>query len=88
MYRSGNFIEYVLEREDVNSVWHDYTHHDFVERMGNGTLPVESYKNYMIQDYLYLVRRAQKLAIQETDLSLDPVCSCQRIGRVQVKESR
>lgn len=52
---SGNFIDYLLERDDVIPAWHDYTHHDFVERMGNGTLPVESYKRYMIQDYLYLV---------------------------------
>lgn len=52
---SGNFIEYLLEREDVKSVWHDYTHHDFCVRMGDGTLPREAYKTYMIQDYLYLV---------------------------------
>lgn len=54
---SGNFIEYLLEREDVKSVWHDYTHHDFCVRMGDGTLPREAYKTYMIQDYLYLVCR-------------------------------
>ena len=54
---SGNFIEYLLEREDVKSVWYDYTHHDFCVKMGDGTLPREAYKTYMIQDYLYLVCR-------------------------------
>jgi thiaminase len=51
----GNFIDYLLEREDVKSVWHDYTHHDFCVKMGDGTLPRQAYKTYMIQDYLYLV---------------------------------
>lgn len=55
-YRSGNFIEYLLGRDDVKPVWHEYTHHEFCERMGDGTLPRETFKNYMIQDYLYLVR--------------------------------
>lgn len=55
-HRSGNFIEYLLGRDDVKTVWHEYTHHEFCERMGDGTLPRETFKNYMIQDYLYLVR--------------------------------
>lgn len=53
----GNFIEYLLERDDVKPAWHEYTHHDFCARMGDGTLPRETFKNYMIQDYLYLVRQ-------------------------------
>jgi hydroxymethylpyrimidine/phosphomethylpyrimidine kinase len=52
---SGNFIEYLLERDDVKPAWHDYTHHEFCVKMGDGTLPREAFKNYMIQDYLYLV---------------------------------
>lgn len=35
--------------------WKEYTHHDFVARMGDGTLPVENFKYYLIQDYLFLV---------------------------------
>lgn len=45
----------MLERDDVKPAWHEYTHHDFCKRMGDGTLPRETFKNYMIQDYLYLV---------------------------------
>ena len=49
-------MQYLLDREDVKAAWHEYTHHEFVNRMGDGTLPRETFKYYMIQDYLYLVR--------------------------------
>ena len=35
--------------------WQRYTQHPFVEAIGKGELPVESFKGYLIQDYLYLV---------------------------------
>lgn len=34
-------------------------YHPFVMGMGNGTLPLESFKGYLVQDYLYLVRDDQ-----------------------------
>lgn len=37
--------------------WKSYTHHDFVQQLGRGTLPNEVFKNYLVQDYLYLVGR-------------------------------
>lgn len=46
----------MLERPDVAPVWHRFINHPFVMAMGNGTLPLESYKGYLVQDYLYLVR--------------------------------
>jgi len=52
---SGGFVDYLLDRDDVKDSWHDYTHHEFVEMMGDGTLPRGTFKYYMIQDYLYLV---------------------------------
>jgi hydroxymethylpyrimidine/phosphomethylpyrimidine kinase len=48
-------VDWLLEREDVQQVWKEFTHHEFVETMGDGTLPVERFKHYMVQDYLYLV---------------------------------
>lgn len=30
--------------------------HPFVLAMGDGTLPLESFKGYLMQDYVYLVR--------------------------------
>ena len=53
-FAPGCFIDYVLARPDVKAAWHDFTHHEFVRRMGDGTLPRETFKYYMIQDYLYL----------------------------------
>lgn len=36
-------------------MWDAFVNHPFVMAMGNGTLPLESFKGYIIQDYLYLV---------------------------------
>lgn len=64
---SGRFIEYLLERPDVKDVWRTFTHHPFVMAMGNGTLPLESFKGYLVQDYLYLVRMASPFVRLATD---------------------
>lgn len=86
---SGNFIEYLLERGDVKPVWHDYTHHDFCVKMGDGTLPRESYKTYMIQDYLYLVCPIpSSLSRLTTDSGPDSICSGQCSGELQVYVAR
>lgn len=45
----------MLERPDVNLSWLKHTEHKFVAGLGNGTLPVSSFKYYLIQDYLFLV---------------------------------
>lgn len=39
----------------MKDVWKRFVHHPFVMAMGDGTLPLESFKGYIIQDYLYLV---------------------------------
>lgn len=44
-------------------VWHQFVNHPFVLAMGNGTLPHKSFKNYLIQDYLYLVHFARANAL-------------------------
>ncbi|KAF2167706.1 hypothetical protein M409DRAFT_21859 [Zasmidium cellare ATCC 36951] len=59
----GGFIDYLLDRYDVQPSWFEYTHHEFVERMGDGTLPPEAFKFYMIQDYLYLTHFARANAL-------------------------
>lgn len=51
----GGFIPYLLDREDAQKPWKEYTEHEFVSKMADGTLPVEKFKYYMIQDYLFLV---------------------------------
>jgi hypothetical protein len=52
---SDHFIEYVLQRKDVNGPWKEHTEHEFVRQMADGTLPVENFKVYLVQDYLFLV---------------------------------
>jgi len=76
----GGFVEYLLERDDVQAAWHAYTHHEFVQRMGNGTLPRETFKYYMIQDYLYLIHfaRANALAGYKTK-NLDDIAAAAQI---------
>ena len=51
----GGFIQYLLDRDDIQQPWKAYTEHEFVQKMGDGSLPVEKYKYYLIQDYLFLV---------------------------------
>ncbi|KAF2191036.1 hypothetical protein K469DRAFT_557529 [Zopfia rhizophila CBS 207.26] len=75
-FAPGGFIDYLLEREDVQEPWREYTEHDFVSQMADGTLPVELFKHYLIQDYLFLIHfaRANALAAYKSK-------SIQDIGR-------
>ena len=40
--------------ERVKELWPQYLRHPFVTQMAEGTLPVEKFRYYMLQDYLYL----------------------------------
>ncbi|KAJ4424111.1 trifunctional hydroxymethylpyrimidine kinase/phosphomethylpyrimidine kinase/thiaminase [Gnomoniopsis sp. IMI 355080] len=57
------FVEWMLERPDVAPVWDQFVNHPFVMAMGNGTLPLESFKGYLVQDYLYLIHFARANAL-------------------------
>jgi thiaminase (transcriptional activator TenA) len=52
--------------------WRDYTEHEFVRGLGDGSLPRAAFQRYLIQDYLFLIHfsRAYGLAIYKTT---DPV---------------
>ncbi|KAJ6172580.1 heme oxygenase-like multi-helical [Penicillium chermesinum] len=62
-FAPGRFLEYLLGRPDVHKVWHPFTHHEFVQRDGQGTLLVERFKEYLVQDYLYLIQFARSNAL-------------------------
>ncbi|ODA77098.1 hypothetical protein RJ55_07616 [Drechmeria coniospora] len=62
-FSSGYFVEYLLERSDVSDVWKPFVHHQFVKALGDGTLPLESFKGYIIQDYLFLTHFARANAL-------------------------
>lgn len=56
-FTPGGFVSYLLDREEIQAPWKQYTEHEFVRQMGDGTLPVEKFMYYMVQDYLFLVWR-------------------------------
>ncbi|BBK31474.1 thiaminase/transcriptional activator TenA [Stella humosa] len=49
--------------------WRAYTRHRFVLELAAGTLPEESFRHYLIQDYLFLIQfaRAYALAAYKAD---------------------
>ncbi len=49
--------------------WRAYCHHDFVEEIGAGTLPIASFRYYLEQDYVFLIHfsRAWALAVYKSD---------------------
>lgn len=49
--------------EEVKDIWEGYLEHPFVKGIGDGTLNKEKFKNYLIQDYLYLVDYAKIFAM-------------------------
>lgn len=49
----------MLDRPDVQQAWRDHTHHAFISGLADGSLPLEKFKYYLIQDYLYLVQFAR-----------------------------
>jgi hypothetical protein len=66
----------------VQRVWQEFTHHDFVRGMGQGNLPLERFKAYLVQDYLYLVGANQ----QDKDvllIILGPICPKQCTSIIQ-----
>lgn len=46
------FTDYLYK--EVREIWEAYLKHPFVVGIGEGNLPKEKFKNYLIQDYLYL----------------------------------
>ncbi|EEY20526.1 phosphomethylpyrimidine kinase THI20 [Verticillium alfalfae VaMs.102] len=62
-FAPGRFIDYLLGRPDVRDVWKTFVYHPFVMGLGNGTLPLASFKGYLVQDYLYLVHFARANAL-------------------------
>ena len=59
----GGFVDHLLDRNDVSYAWYEFTHHEFVEKLGDGTLEESRFKYYMIQDYLYLIHFARANAL-------------------------
>ncbi|PFH63272.1 hypothetical protein XA68_14924 [Ophiocordyceps unilateralis] len=62
-FSPGYFVEYLLARPDVSAVWRSFVHHPFVLALGHGTLPLPSFKGYIVQDYLFLIQFSRACAL-------------------------
>lgn len=62
-FSPGYFVEYLLARPDVKPLWHSFIHHPFVLALGDGSLPLESFKGYIVQDYLFLIHFSRAYAL-------------------------
>ena len=49
--------------------WNDYIQHDFVKQLAAGTLEADSFRHYLVQDYLYLIHytRVMALSVYKSD---------------------
>ena len=50
-------------KADCADDWRDYTHHQFVEQLGRGDLPMAAFRDYLVQDYLFLIQFARAYAL-------------------------
>ena len=50
-------------RQAADPVWEQCLHHPFVTGIGDGTLDVEKFRHFMLQDYLYLFDYARVFAV-------------------------
>ena len=50
-------------------IWNDYIQHDFVKQLAAGTLAADSFRHYLVQDYLYLIHytRVMALSVYKSD---------------------
>ena len=55
-------------KADCASDWQDYTHHQFVEGLRRGDLPMAAFQDYLVQDFLFLIQfsRAYALSIYKS----------------------
>lgn len=62
---------------DAAPEWDAYVRHDFVQRLGDGSLPQSAFLNYLVQDYLFLIQfsRAWALAVVKAG-DLDEMRAC------------
>ncbi|MDN5840556.1 MAG: thiaminase II [Corynebacterium casei] len=50
-------------KKAIGTEWTDYTEHEFVQKLGAGTLPLPVFQDYLVQDYHFLVQFARANAL-------------------------
>ena len=68
---------FALLRAGCPEPWRAYTHHPFVQGLGDGTLPQAAFLHYLVQDYVFLVHfaRAWSLGVVKAE-TLDEMKIC------------
>ena len=62
LYNNKKNIFYKLKKNSIKN-WKKYTEHPFVKELGNGSLSPSVFKEYLIQDYIFLQRFIKILAL-------------------------
>jgi len=64
--------------------WDAYCNHEFVRRIGDATLPEQSFRHYLEQDYLFLVHfsRAYALAVYKADTLVDMRAAAESLNAI------
>ena len=52
-----------LLKKSSKTYWYDYTHHNFVQKLSNGSLNKKLFINYLIQDYIFLIHFSRAWAL-------------------------
>ncbi|MBU6425239.1 MAG: thiaminase II [Rhodospirillales bacterium] len=50
-------------RDGAGTAWHEYVRHPFVEAVADGTLSRPAFRNFLVQDYLFLIQYARAYAL-------------------------
>ena len=60
---------FALLKGENQADWEAYVDHEFVRRLGDGSLPEACFRHYLVQDYLFLMHfsRAYALAVYKSD---------------------
>ena len=63
--QKNNYGTSIFDRlkQTCSNEWKDYCHHEFVERVGDGSLPLESFRLYLEQDYVFLIHFSRAWAL-------------------------
>ncbi|TGZ83786.1 phosphomethylpyrimidine kinase [Ascodesmis nigricans] len=86
-FPSGKFIDYLIGHPTIQANWDAYTRHEFVQQLGAGTLDLEVFKFYLIQDYLFLIQfaRANALAAYKSHDMSTIAESAAFVGHIQIE---
>jgi thiaminase (transcriptional activator TenA) len=61
LYPEGGLLARL--RDANGDDWRRYISHEFVQQLGNGSLPEPAFRHYLIQDYLFLIHFARAYAL-------------------------